>query len=277
MPEGHTIHRIAGRHRDLFGGSAVRAWSPQGRFADGAADLDGTLLEDVEAYGKHLHYRFASDRILHVHLGLIGRFATHRGEVPEPTPGTRLAIANEDGAAYLSGPMTCALVTPEEAAATAAKLGPDPLRSRGGARAFAAALARRRIPIGAALLDQAVVAGIGNVYRAEILFLCGIHPGTPANRLVADDVDCLWRTIGNQLRRGLRMGRIVTVSLGDVGARSREALADDDRRYAYHRDGLACHRCGTEIRRMEIAGRATWWCPSCQPAAVVARPASGRE
>jgi formamidopyrimidine-DNA glycosylase len=110
MPEGHTIHRIASHHRDLFVGSPVQVTSPQGRFAAGASHIDGRVLDDVEAYGKHLLYRWAGRRTLHVHLGLIGSFRTHPNPAPAPSPATRLALANDTSTAYLSGPMRCALV-----------------------------------------------------------------------------------------------------------------------------------------------------------------------
>ncbi len=263
MPEGHTIHRLARRHHALFAGATLAASSPQGRFSAGAAAIDGRVLDSADAYGKHLFYRFGGD-VLHVHLGLIGRFPSYTRDIPEPTPATRLVISNGSAAAHLSGPMTCRLVTADEAAAVTAALGPDPLRTRGGRRAFATALGRRRAPVAAVLLDQSVIAGIGNVYRSEILFLCGIHPATPANELSDDDIECLWRTAGTQLRLGLRLGRIITIRLADVGARRRLDLDEDERRYVYHRDGLPCHRCGSIVRRSDIGARSAWWCPGCQ-------------
>ena len=265
MPEGHTIHNIARRHRDLFSGGPLRAWSPQGRFAEGAAKLDGRELEKAAAYGKHLFYGFGSDLYLHVHLGLIGSFRTHVSVVPDPTPATRLGLANDRATAYLSGPMTCRTVTRTEFDEVTGRLGPDPLRvGRRGLARFADALGRRRISIGAALLHQEILSGIGNVYRAELLFLCGIHPEIPANSLADDDVAALWETTVTQLRIGRRLDRIVTVAPEDVGARTRTQLDADHRLYVYRRDGLPCHRCGTEIRIMEMAGRSIWWCPTDQ-------------
>ena len=84
MPEGHTIHRAARRQRRELGGQTLRASSPQGRFAEGAAALDGRRLEGVDAVGKHLFYRFDDGEVLHVHLGLFGRFRHHPAPAPEP-------------------------------------------------------------------------------------------------------------------------------------------------------------------------------------------------
>ena len=144
------------------------------------------------------------------------------------------------------------------------RLGPDPLDRRADAGRFAANLARRRIPIGAAFLDQKVVAGVGNVYRAELLFLLGVDPHTPAQSLDGDTVDRLWARTVAELRRGERSGRIVTTDPADFGARRDRDLKRGERLYVYKRDGLPCRRCGTEIRVTEMANRAIWWCPRCQ-------------
>ncbi len=266
MPEGHTVHRHARLHRKHFAGRQVAVSSPQGRFATGAARLDGQELRDVEAHGKNLFYRWAGGDILHVHLGLVGKFRTYHGDPPPPTPGTRLAMRADGSTIYLAGPMTCQLIDPEQEDDMRARLGPDPLRvDRDGVDAFAANLARRKVPIGAALLDQSVVAGVGNVYRAEVLFLEGIHPDVPARTLADGQVEALWTRLEQELKRGERSGRIVTVEPADVGARRRSELRRGRRLYVYKRAGDPCHRCGTPIQRWELAGRKIWACPACQP------------
>ena len=264
MPEGHTIHGLARSHRKLFAGTTVRASSPQGRFADGAAVLDGQVLMRSEARGKHLFYGFEAGDILHIHLGLIGLFRTYTGDPPEPTPATRLVIGNRAAEAHLSGPMRCELVDRGEQLRILDSLGPDPLHNRRGAEPMVAALARRSIPIGAALLDQSIVSGLGNVYRSELLFLCGIDPRRESRSLNAIEVECLWSTAREQLRIGIRAGRIVTVDPADVGAHNRGALGPDDRLYVYHRDELPCRRCGTTIRKTAMGGRFVWFCPEEQ-------------
>jgi formamidopyrimidine-DNA glycosylase len=160
--------------------------------------------------------------------------------------------------------MTCRLADPTEIDLVLASLGPDPIRSRRGRPAFLAGLARRNRPIAGELLDQRLIAGIGNVYRAELLFLSGIHPATPASDLEADEASRLWDLTVDELRAGVELGRIVTVRPADLGASRRSQLSADERLYVYHRDGLPCRRCGTEILVGEIGGRRTWWCPSCQ-------------
>jgi endonuclease-8 len=270
MPEGHTIHRHARRQRAAIGAQRIRTSSPQGRFAEGARRLDGRLLEEIDAHGKHLFYRWEGGEILHVHLGLFGKFEVHRTDpLPPPTENTRLSMSGETSTVYLAGPTICELIDPEQEESLRARLGPDPLRNGSRAAklgAFQANLARRRIPIGAALLDQRVIAGIGNVYRAEALFRTGIDPHLPANALAPDSAARLWGESSRLLKQGAKAGRIITVDLSDVGARRRADLERDERLYAYGRTGEPCRRCGTPISTGEMANRAMWWCSSCQPA-----------
>ena len=125
--------------------------------------------------------------------------------------------------------------------------------------------ARSGRPVGAVLLDQSIVAGIGNVYRAELLFLCGIRPDRAAASLTDDEFDELWRRTVELMRIGTRLGRIVTTEPDEIG-RSRGRMGDEDRLYVYHREH--CRRCGGPIATAEIGGRPIWFCPTCQPAAT---------
>jgi len=275
MPEGHTIHRAARLQGRALAGRRVAVASPQGRFAEGAAVLDGRRLERIDAVGKHLLYRFEGAPALHVHLGLFGRFLLHEGEAPRTaSPQTRLALAADaegEGQARrpavtlrCSGPTACELLPELEEAALRARLGPDPLDPTAGPEGFAAALARRRAGIGQALLDQRAVAGVGNVYRAEALFLTGLHPDQPAPTLRDDDVEALWATLRELLRAGERQGRIVTIAAADR-TRPPSRLRRDEALYVYRREGLPCRRCGTVVRAWPLGGRRIFACPGCQP------------
>ena len=273
MPEGHTIHRAARRHREALGGHRIATGSPQGRFSGGAARLDGRVLENVEAHGKHLFYRWQGGETLHVHLGLFGKFRMHRSDPPPPpTENTRLTMHGGGIALYLAGPTICELVDPEEEDEIRRRLGPDPLRNGEGdtAARFQSNLVRRRIPIGAALLDQKVIAGIGNVYRAEALFLTGINPAVPSQELSSQSVERLWNESVDLLERGEKAGRIITVDPTEVGAKRRSDLPREKRLYVYGREGEDCRRCGNAISMTEMANRRIWWCAGCQPAGVAA-------
>ena len=264
MPEGHTIRRYADRHRKALAGRTVAASSPQGRFRAGAARLDGRELLDVAAHGKHLFYRWRRAETLHIHLGLYGKFRHFRSEPPPPTPGTRLTLSTDDVTVYLAGPSVCELIVPSQEQAIMARLGPDPLKAGtegNSAAAFGDNLSRRRIPIGAAILDQSVIAGIGNIYRAEGLFLTQIHPETPANEVPAEKVTELWNKSVELLERGVAEGRIATLPRVPLGK-----TAETDRLYVYNRERFPCRVCGGPISTGEMAARSIWWCNTCQSA-----------
>lgn len=265
MPEGHTIHRHARLQRPILVGQEVSVSSPQGRFTGGAELLDGETVEEIEAFGKHLFYHWSGSSILHIHLGLFGKFRTFRQDPPPPTEGTRLALETGEATIYLAGPTACELLTIDERDAVVARLGPDPLRRGAKPDKFDANLDRRSIAIAAALLDQKVVAGIGNVYRAEILFLAGIHPYRRAKDLTDEERAEVWNLTCTELRRGEKAGRIVTVDPADIGASRRSSLRSRERLYVYKRNGEPCRRCDTPIEMSELANRKVWWCPSCQP------------
>ena len=184
MPEGHTIHRLARRHRSLLRGHAVTASSPQGRFEDGAAVIDGAVLLGTDAWGKHLFHDYG-DHVLHVHLGLYGKFRDGSGTPPEPRGALRLRLVGGGHWLDLRGPTACELLTAPEVESRTARLGPDPLRRGADVDRFLDRVGRSRAPAGTLLLDQSVIAGVGNVYRAEVLLRAGIcllytsDPGRP--------------------------------------------------------------------------------------------------
>jgi endonuclease-8 len=241
------------------------ATSPQGRFAASAEQLDGATLVRAEAFGKQLFLDWSHGDVLSVHLGLIGKF--RRGALERtPSPQARLRLAPQGGdvAWDLTGPMVCELVDPATRSRIAASIGPDPLRRNGSADEFVRRSRTKRAPIGAVLLDQQVIAGIGNVYRAEICFLCGIDPRRPASSLTDDELRALWRESVVQLRNGVRLNRIVTRAPAELGRSVLARVPAGERLYTYKRGGEPCHRCGELIQTVEIGGRSTWFCASCQ-------------
>ncbi len=272
MPEGHTIHRLARRHRALLGGHRVAASSPQGRFAEGAALLDGLVLASTEAAGKHLFHHYAADaagggerRLLHVHLGLYGKFQDGTAPAPEPRGALRLRLVGDEHWLDLRGAIACELLEPPEQQAIIDRLGPDPLRPRVRPDRGLARIARSRAPIGTLLMDQTVLAGVGNVYRAEVLFRQGLNPFTPGREVEAGVARAIWDDLVTLMRAGVRSGRIVTTRPEDrarPGGRARGV----DAHYVYRRTGLPCRRCGTPVAGDTLANRNVFWCPSCQPA-----------
>ncbi|CAN5487590.1 Fpg/Nei family DNA glycosylase [soil metagenome] len=263
VPEGHTIHRYARLQMRDFGKRELQVSSPQGWASEAAAAVDGRRLEKIDAYGKHLLYRFEGAPAIHVHLGLFGRFRTWNQPAPEPRSTIRLRFESEENALDLSGATASDLLLRAAERDLLARLGPDPLRRRPDPEKAWASWQRRKSGIGAALLDQKVVAGIGNVYRAEILFACGIDPLLPSNELTRDEFDCIWETTRAMLRAGERSGKIVTVPRDEAGG-APSRLKGKDRVQVYRRE--SCRRCGGPVSEAEVAARNLFWCPRCQPA-----------
>jgi endonuclease-8 len=263
MPEGHTLHRLAREHQRVFGGQPVHASSPQGRFVDGAAAIDGRELVRADAYGKHLFQHYDGAPTLHVHLGLYGKFSGGTGIPPEPRGALRLRLVADGHWTDLRGPTACELVTPDAIEALLERLGPDPLRPRADPALAYQRLRRSRTPVAALLMDQAVVAGIGNVYRAELLFRHRLDPMLPGRALPAETWDAMWRDLVTLMRSGVRSGRIVTVEPEDRPSGKRR-LTREEAVYVYRRTGLPCRICGTPIRTAVLVGRNLFWCPRCQ-------------
>jgi endonuclease-8 len=331
MPEGHSVHRIARQFERNFVGKTMSASSPQGRFAEGAAVLDGRQALSVQAVGKQMFLEAEGDLWLRVHLGLYGAWdfageilvdptiasangrmgqTNQRGtlvdeailddagenslasigaprrtrvhvrmseqtkgladegmEWPPPVVGqVRLRLMTDITAADLRGPTACVLQTPEEMLASVAKLGPDPLVGDPvqNEDRFVQAVRKKQTVIALLLMDQAVVSGIGNVYRAEMLFRQRLNPHTPGRDVPEDVVRALWDDWVRLLAIGVETGQMMTMD--DLSPdQYRAAMASrDDRHWVYHRAGLPCRVCGTEIALEEIGARKLYWCPRCQ-------------
>jgi DNA-formamidopyrimidine glycosylase len=271
MPEGHTLFRLARDLTDAFGGRRVRVTSPQGRFAADASVLDGSVLVGAESAGKHLFAEFAGERYLHVHLGLIGKFdvaPTVAGAAPVPVGQVRVRLHNDDWYADLRGATLVALVGANQRADVLARLGADPLRADADVDAAWLRVARSSRPIGELLMDQTVVAGIGNVYRAEVLFRHRMHPLRPGKTLRRNQFEAIWSDLVGLLADGVRTGRIDTVRPEHTPeAMGRPARVDDHggEVYVYRRAGQPCLVCGATVRTEPLAGRNSFWCPRCQP------------
>jgi endonuclease-8 len=293
MPEGHTLHRLATALDLAFAGWPVHVSSPQGRFTESAALLDGRRVDGAESWGKHLWVHFDGDDLVHVHLGLYGRFdvvhATHavpppvgqvrlrlvRADLPDGAPTGVRAVPGSQGRssagpqgamnvyADLRGATACELHTPEQRKAVVARLGPDPLRGDADPELAWHRIRRSRAPIAGLLMDQTVVAGIGNVYRAELLFRHRVDPLRPGTSLRASRWTAMWEDLVVLMADGVRTGVIRTVR--------DEHLADSERHdgartsYVYRRAGEPCRVCGSRVRVRDLQGRNVYWCPRCQP------------
>lgn len=267
MPEGHTLRRLADLLTASFAGRPVRVSSPQGRFAEAAALLDGSELLAADSAGKHLFLDFGGDRLIWIHLGLIGAFDIHAGSVQPPVGQVRLRLQNHTGYADLRGAMTCELVTEAKRDAVVTALGADPLRLDADPERAWGRVHKSPRSIGDLLMDQKVFAGVGNVYRAEVLFRNKIHPLRPGNTLQRKQFEAIWNDLVGLMAEGVRLGRIDTVREEHTPeAMGRPARVDDHggEVYVYRRTGMPCHICGTPVRTAVLAGRNSFWCPKCQ-------------
>lgn len=273
MPEGHTIHAAAQDQMRDLGGGPVAVSSPQGRAASVAEQLDGLVLRRIDAYGKHLLYRFApadlprvrrADLVtLHIHLGLFGKFFRQASPPKPPTGQKRLRMIGGTWTVDLSGATICELLPPPLEEKLLARLGPDPLRRDADPAAFVAALARRKVSIAEALMDQQVVAGIGNVYRAEVLHAQRMHPHRAANSLSSEEALALWARTQAQLQLGLKDRTIVTLPDAPRTTTARRKIPRREAKCVYKR--TECYTCGGPVTGEPLAGRTLWWCPQDQP------------
>jgi formamidopyrimidine-DNA glycosylase len=233
---------------------------------DVARELDGERVALVDRRGKYLIVRFESGRALLVHLRMTGSFHySADGTLPEDAH-RRAVVTLDDGSdvAYRDVRRfgTWVLLEPDEVDAYVdARVGREPLANTYRAKHLAERLAGRRAPVKAAILDQRTVAGVGNIYADEALWRARIHPLTPAAALEDDEVKALYRGVREALRAGLRRQgstlRAYRLPDGAEGGAQHEFKV-------YGRGGEPCDRCATPIDKIRVAGRGTWYCPTCQ-------------
>ncbi|MGC1294559.1 MAG: DNA-formamidopyrimidine glycosylase family protein [Alloacidobacterium sp.] len=262
MPEGNEIHRFAEQHSAAFAGKRVRVDSPNGGFAD-AEILDRRKLLRIEAVGKHLGYSFGRDLILHVHLGMYGNF--HQGKMPfPPVKGAlRLRVSTKTDWIELRGGTDTSIFTQAKWESLLRRLGPDPLIPGSDPKPAFEKIAKRSTPIGALLMDQSVIAGIGNIYRAELLYRARLHPLHPGKDVDRAVLQGLWKDAKKLMSEGVKDTRYVT-TLAKDRPHERGPVPEDEERYVYRRHGQPCFVCGTKIERADLAGRTVYWCPYCQ-------------
>ncbi|MDQ4138451.1 MAG: Fpg/Nei family DNA glycosylase [Actinomycetota bacterium] len=322
MPEGHSVHRIARQFTLHFVGKRVAASSPQGRFADGAAQLDGRTMLEARAVGKQMFLEFEGARFLRVHLGMygawdfagditadatqarasggigpaveddtvVGKHEDSLGSIgaprrtrlrmseqelleapieefpPAPIGAVRVRLLTDSSVADLRGPTACEVLDPPQVEAVLAKAGPDPLVDdpAEGERRFVETVRNKATPIALLLMDQSVVSGIGNVFRAELLFRNRIEPHTPGKRLTEAQAAALWRDWTHLLTVAVENGQMLTMDGLDGEALQRALSDQSERHWVYKRTGLPCRVCGTDIVMEELGGRKLYWCPKDQ-------------
>ena len=258
MPEGHTIHRAALDLRRALSGQTVGVTSPQGRFAGGASVLDGRQCQSVEAYGKHLVVGFEDEIWLHIHLGLFGRIRRRKLPAPEPRGAIRVRLIGQTRVVDISGQTIYENIDRLELDGLVNRIGPDVLRTDADSRRALDRISRSRAPIGRLLMDQSVIAGIGNIYRTELLWRARIHPDTPGRSIDKGALQDLWQDAKKLLEIGVRRNAIIT---SDHAMRSRSRYAERTNIFGK----AQCPTCAQRVRRVDIAGRRAFVCDVCQP------------
>ena len=279
LPEVETVRRrlepvLTGRrfdHVEISDARLVRPYEPD----EVAAELQGERVASVERRGKYLIVRFETDRVLLIHLRMTGSLR-HSTNGLDDDPHRRALVRLDDGSdvAYRDVRRfgTWQLLEPGELNAyLATRLGEEPLDAPFTAARLGQLLAKRRAPVKAALLDQRTLAGMGNIYVDEALWRAKIHPLRPGESLERDELRRLHRAVRTSLEHGLaRQGstlRDYRLPDGGSGSMQHEFTV-------YGREGEPCDRCGTPIAKIRVAGRGTWFCPTCQPPPQAARSSS---
>lgn len=273
MPEGNTVWLTARTLRTALAGRTLT--EAELRIAELATtDLVGQQVLDVVPRGKHLLMRLDSELTLHTHLRMDGRWRVHPTayRVHDPDDHVRVILRNSAGTAVGWRVHDVALVPTSAEHSLVGHLGPDLLGPDWDADEAARRLGLDPTrAIGDAILDQRILAGAGNVYKAEICFLRGISPWTPVGDV--QDLDG-FVNLAHRLLVANRE-RYDHVTTGDARAGKRT--------WVYDRAGRPCRRCGATVRvesQGEAAtreGRLSYWCPRCQPGPVPARVAAAQQ
>ncbi|MCI9856764.1 Fpg/Nei family DNA glycosylase [Microbacterium proteolyticum] len=254
---------------DFSGDVSVDATIASSNGRMGQTNQRGTVIDDaiMDAAGENSLSSIGAPRRARVRMSEQTTGLDEQTEWPPPVVGAvRLRLLTETTCADLRGPTACVLQTPDEIAAVIAKLGPDPLVDdvAEGEELFTATVRKKPTAIGLLLMDQAVVSGIGNVYRAELLFRAPQNPHTPGREVPEEVVRGIWRDWARLLPIGVETGQMMTMDDLDPAAYRRAMAHRDDRHWVYHRAGLPCRVCGTTVLMEEAAGRKLYWCPRCQ-------------
>jgi formamidopyrimidine-DNA glycosylase len=272
LPEVETVRArlepvLVGRRLErvrIDDGRLTRPFEP----AQVAGELEGERVAAVERRGKYLVVRFESGRVLLIHLRMTGTVLHTSEGAPAEHSHVRAVVTLDDGSDVVYRDVrrfgTWLLVEPEELEPyLATRLGEEPFAAAFTAAALGRRLAKRRAPLKAALLDQRSLAGMGNIYADEALWRARLHPLRPAGTLTQPELRRLHRAVRAALDAGIRrQGATLRDYRTPDGGRG--SMQDEFR--VYGREGGQCDRCGTPIEKTRVAGRGTWYCPTCQPA-----------
>jgi endonuclease-8 len=262
MPEGHSVQRTANDFNKKFKGKVLRVDSPQGRFGSEAQLIDGKVLVRAKAIGKQLFLTFDNGLTCRVHLGIYGKWRFTE-EIDKQMYGqVRARFYTDEFLADLRGPTICEVIDKKTVKGIENRLGPDPTNSDPKGlqkQRFIERVKNSSSPIGILLMNQEVISGIGNVYRAEILFRAQISPHAEGKSVTLEQLEELWADSVKLMKVGVATGFMTTRE-----ERLKKRTKKADRNYVYKREGQKCLRCEGLVSIELMATRKLYWCPGCQ-------------
>jgi endonuclease-8 len=243
----------------------VKIFSPQGRFESEAKLVSGRTLIESTAVGKQLFLGFDNELTVRIHLGIYGKWNFYQvpvAKAPEVWGQVRARFGVKMASADLRGPTVCEVIDQEAVNSVLKRLGPDPLNpdvTGEEALRFVSKVKSSKVAIGAALMNQAVISGIGNVYRAELLFRARLNPKTPGEKISESALLAIWDDAVKLMRIGVKKGVMLTRDDYLSGT-----VLVKDRYFVYKREGLPCRVCNKKVVVEEFLARKLYWCPKCQ-------------
>jgi endonuclease VIII len=275
MPEGDTIYRAARTLHRALAGQIVTSFEtmlPQLSRVDFDCGISGRIVEKIDPQGKWMRMHFSSDLILLTHMRMSGSWHIYR-------PGEKWQRRAVDMRIVIKTENICAVafnvpIAEFHTADTLRRrdgfksLGPDLLgREFDSAQCIASLRAQGELEVGVALLRQSIIAGMGNVFKSEVCFACGVNPFRRMNTLSSQELNCLVHTA-----RAFLLSNVGQTSGGQpvtyTGMRRTTGRSNfQELLWVYRRHGRPCRRCGTAIasRKQGCDARTTFWCPQCQP------------
>jgi len=262
MPEGHTVHRTANSFNKDFSNKKVKVFSPQGRFTQ-AQLVSGKKLSEAKAHGKQLFLHFGK-AIVRIHLGIYGKwsFQQFSSQPPEPVGEVRARFLVTNQLADLRGPTACEVIDEIQLQEVLRKLGPDPLAKDHQGKNLERFLEKAHSSsrsIAELLMNQSVIAGVGNVYRAELLYRAKLNPHLPGKKVPKEFLEAIWLDAQRLMPIGVRTGIMLT---RDGYLKGKPEL--EDRYYVYKRAGERCRECSGKVVMEVLAARKLYFCPRCQ-------------
>ncbi len=266
MPEGDSIFKVAARLRPALVGRSLARFELRDRGP--ISSLVGRAIEKIDVHGKNMFVHIESRWVLHVHLGMKGSWRAFPNGIDRMFPrASALAVLGVDRDVHVcfrAAKARLSRIDDPVLRRIVEQLGPDVLDPEFALeRAVARSLAQRGRAVAEVITDQRVVAGIGNVYKSEVLFVCGLHPRTPSERVSATQWTELYTQAVTLMRANLIPGRRTTTATHKAGRHP----AGVEPFWVYRRRAAPCLRCKTPVQRDELGdlARSTYWCPRCQP------------